>query len=56
MSVPRLVATGVLLAGVPAAIFLPPLAAPAGLVLALTALIAVETRRYAEQRRDLREA
>ncbi|WP_033408553.1 low temperature requirement protein A [Nonomuraea coxensis] len=56
LSLPRLLAIGALLAGLPVAIVLPPLAALAGLTLVLVALAAVETARYAEQRRDLREA
>jgi low temperature requirement protein LtrA len=53
-SLPRLVAVGVLLAALPAAIALPPLAGLAGLVLVLAALILVETTRYAQTRRSLR--
>jgi low temperature requirement protein LtrA len=56
MSLPRLVAVGVLLAALPAAVVLPPLAGLAGLVLILAALIIVETTRYAQVRRDLRGA
>ncbi|MEU4510998.1 low temperature requirement protein A [Nonomuraea wenchangensis] len=56
LSLPRLLAIGALLAGLPAAIALPPLAALAGLTLVLVVLVAVETTRFAEQRRDLREA
>jgi low temperature requirement protein LtrA len=56
LSLSRLVATGVLLAALPAAVALPPLAGLAGLVLILAALIAVETTRYAQFRRDLRGA
>ncbi|MFI6989364.1 low temperature requirement protein A [Nonomuraea wenchangensis] len=56
LSLPRLLAIGALLAGLPVAIALPPLAALAGLALVLVVLVAVETTRYAEQRRDLREA
>ncbi|MEW9552172.1 low temperature requirement protein A [Nonomuraea sp. NPDC050783] len=55
LSLPRLVAVGVLLAALPVAIMVPPLAALALLTLVLAALVAVETIRYAEQRRDLRE-
>jgi low temperature requirement protein LtrA len=54
LSLPRLVATGVLLAALPAAVFLPPLVGLAGLVLILAALIVVETTRYAQARRSLR--
>jgi low temperature requirement protein LtrA len=56
LSLPRLVATGVLLAGLPAAVALPPLVGLAGLVLILAALIVVETTRYAQARRNLRGA
>jgi low temperature requirement protein LtrA len=56
LSLPRLLATGVLLAALPAAIFLPPLVGLAGLVLILAALIVVETTRYAPVRRSLRGA
>jgi low temperature requirement protein LtrA len=55
LSLPRLVATGVLLAAVPAAVLLPPLAGLAGLVLILAGLIVVETTRYAQIRRSLRD-
>jgi low temperature requirement protein LtrA len=55
LSLPRLVATGVLMAAVPAAIALPPLAGLAGLVLILAGLIVVETTRYAQTRRSLRD-
>jgi low temperature requirement protein LtrA len=54
LSLPRLVATGVLLAALPAAVVLPPLAGLAGLVVILAALIVVETTRYAQIRRNLR--
>jgi low temperature requirement protein LtrA len=54
LSLPRLVAIGVLLAALPAVAVLPPLAGLAGLVLVPAALIVVETTRYAETRRDLR--
>jgi low temperature requirement protein LtrA len=54
LSLPRLVTMGVLLAALPAAVVLPPLAGLAGLVLILAALIAVETTRYAQVRRSLR--
>jgi hypothetical protein len=56
LSLPRLVATGVLLAAMPAAVVLPPLVGLAGLVLIMAALIVVETTRYAQTRRDLRGA
>ena len=56
LSLPRLVTIGVLLAAVPAAAVLPPLAGLAGLVVILAALIGVETTRYAQTRRDLRGA
>ena len=56
LSLPRLVATAVLLAAVPAAAVLAPLAGLAGLVLVLAALIVVETTRYAQTRRSLRNA
>jgi low temperature requirement protein LtrA len=56
LSLPRLVATGVLLAAVPAAAVLPPLAGLAGSVVILAALIVVETTRSAQARRDLRGA
>jgi low temperature requirement protein LtrA len=53
-SLPRLVAIGVLLAALPGAVVLPPLAGLAGLVLILAALVTVETTRYAQARRSLR--
>jgi hypothetical protein len=56
LSVPRLVATGVLLAALPAAVVAPPLAGLAGLVLILAALIVVEATRDAQVRRSLRGA
>ena len=56
LSLPRLVATGVLLAAPPATVVLPPLVGLAGLVLILAALIVVETTRYAQARRSLRNA
>ena len=56
LSLPRLLATGVLLAALPAAIVLPPLVGLAVLVLILAALIVVETTRYAQTRRNLRGA
>ena len=56
LSLPRLLATGVLLAAMPAAVLVPPLAGLAGLVVILTALIVVETTRYAPVRRSLRGA
>jgi low temperature requirement protein LtrA len=54
-SLPRLVAVGVLLAALPAAIALSPLAGLAGLALVPAALILVETTRYAQIRRSLRD-
>jgi low temperature requirement protein LtrA len=54
LSLPRLVAIGVLLAGLPAAVLLAPLVGLAGLVLILAALVGVETTRYAQTRRSLR--
>ncbi|HEY6706094.1 MAG TPA: low temperature requirement protein A [Actinomycetota bacterium] len=56
LSLPRLVAAGVLVAALPAAIALPPLAGLAGLVLILAALLVVETARYAQARRSLRNS
>jgi low temperature requirement protein LtrA len=56
LSLPRLVAIGVLVAAVPAAAVLPPLAGLAGLVLVQAALMVVETTRYGETRRNLRGA
>jgi low temperature requirement protein LtrA len=56
LSLPRLVATGVFLAALPAAVVLPPLVGLAGLVLILAALVMVETIRYAETRRSIRSA
>jgi hypothetical protein len=47
LGLPRLVTIGALLAALPAAIVVPPLAA-------LAALIVVETTRYAQTRRSLR--
>ena len=55
LSLPRLVTIGVLLAALPAAVALPPLAGLAGLVLILAALIVVETTLYSQTRRNLRE-
>jgi ABC-type branched-subunit amino acid transport system permease subunit len=55
LSLPRLVAIGVLLAALPAAVALPPLVGLAGLVLILAALVMVETIRYAQTRRSLRK-
>ena len=55
-SSPRLAAAGVLLAALPAAVFLPPLAGLAGVVVILGALIVVETVRYAPARHSLRQA
>jgi low temperature requirement protein LtrA len=46
----------VLTHALPGAVVLPPLAGLAGLVLILTALIVVETTRYAQARRNLRGA
>jgi hypothetical protein len=54
LSVPRLVTVCVLLAALPGAAFLPPLAGLAGLVAILVALIAVETAGGRRRRRDLR--
>jgi low temperature requirement protein LtrA len=56
LSLPRLVATCVLLAALPAAVVLPPLVGLAGLVLILAALVMVETIRYGQTRRSLRNA
>jgi low temperature requirement protein LtrA len=56
LSLPRLVAIGVLLAALPAAVVLPPLVGLAGLVLVLAALVVVETTRYGQARRSLRDA
>ena len=56
LSLPRLVTICVLLAALPAAVLLPPLAGLAGLVLILAALVMVETIRYAEDRRSFRNA
>ncbi|MBQ1092693.1 low temperature requirement protein A [Streptomyces sp. B93] len=56
LSVPRLVAVLVLLALIPAAAALPPLAGLGCVALVLTALIVVEGVRYADVRRDLRGA
>jgi low temperature requirement protein LtrA len=56
LSLPRLVTTGVLLAALPAAVALPPLAGLTGLVLILAGLIVVETTRYAQTRRSPRNA
>ena len=56
LSLPRLVTIGVLLAALPAAVALPPLAGLTGLVLILAGLIVVETTRYAQTRRNLRNA
>jgi hypothetical protein len=56
LSLPRLVATGMLLAGLPAAVALPSLVGLTGLVLILAGLIVVETTRYAQTRRNLRNA
>jgi hypothetical protein len=56
LSLPRLVAIGMLLAAVPAAVVLPRLVGLAGLVLIMAALIVVETTRHAQTRRNLRGA
>jgi low temperature requirement protein LtrA len=56
LSLPRLVAICVLLAALPAAVMLPPLAGLAGVVLILAALVMFESTRYARTRRDLRGA
>ena len=56
LSRPRLVAIGVLVAALPVAIALPPLAGLAGLVLILAALATFETIRYSQTRRSLRDA
>ena len=56
LSIPRLVTIGALLAALPAAIWLPPLASLGGLVAILAVLIAFETTRYAPLRRSLRAA
>jgi low temperature requirement protein LtrA len=56
LSLPRLAATCVLLAALPAAVVLPPLVGLAGLVVILAALIVVETTRYAPLRRSRRGA
>lgn len=50
----RLIAVGVLLAGIPLTALVPPLAALAALVLTLTAVIVVDTVRHADLRRQLR--
>lgn len=55
LSLPRLVTIGVLLAALPAAAVLPPLAGLAGVVVILAALIVVETTLYAQTRRTLRD-
>jgi low temperature requirement protein LtrA len=55
LSLPRLTAVGVLLAVLPAAAYLPPLAGMAVLVIILTCLIALETTRYAPLRHTLRD-
>jgi low temperature requirement protein LtrA len=54
LSLPRIITAGVLLAVLPAAAWLPPLAGLAGLVGILASLIAVETTRYASLRHSLR--
>jgi ABC-type branched-subunit amino acid transport system permease subunit len=55
LSLPRLIAAGVVLAALPAAVFLPPLAGLAGLVLVLAAVVIVETTHNAQTRRSLRD-
>ncbi|HYJ73327.1 MAG TPA: low temperature requirement protein A, partial [Actinomycetota bacterium] len=55
LSLPRLVTIGVLVAALPAAVVLPPLVGLAGVVVILAALIVVETTRYAQARRNLRD-
>jgi low temperature requirement protein LtrA len=55
LSLPRLVAICMFLAALPAAVVLPPLVGLAGLVVILAALIVVETTRYAQIRRSLRD-
>jgi low temperature requirement protein LtrA len=54
LSLPRLLATCLLLAALSAAVVLPPLAGLAGAVVILAALIVVETTRYAPARHSLR--
>ena len=54
LSLPRLLAAGVLLVALPAAIILPPLAGLAMAVVILAGLIVVETTRYAQTRHRLR--
>jgi low temperature requirement protein LtrA len=54
LSVPRVLTVGVLLLALPAATFLPPLVGLLGLVLLLSVLIGVETRRYAALRAGVR--
>jgi low temperature requirement protein LtrA len=56
LSLPRLAATCVLLATLPAAVVLPPLVGLAGLVLILAALVMVEAIRYGQTRRSVRDA
>lgn len=56
LSLPRVLATCVLLAVLPAVVVLRPLAGLVGLVVILTALIVVETTRYAQARRSIRGA
>jgi low temperature requirement protein LtrA len=56
LSLPRLVAICVFLAALPAAIFLPPLAGLAVVVLILAVLVIVETILYAQTRRSLHHA
>jgi low temperature requirement protein LtrA len=56
LSLPRMLATCVFLAAMPAATVVAPLGALAGSVVILTALIVVESTRYAQARRSLRGA
>ncbi len=54
LSLPRVLATCVLLVALPAAVVLRPLAGLAGLVVILAALIVAESTRYAQARRSIR--
>jgi len=54
LSIPRLVATGVLVVAAPVAIILPPLVGLAAAIAILAGLIVVETTRYAQTRHRLR--
>lgn len=54
LSLPRLLATCVLVAVLPAAVVLPPLVGLAGVVVILAALMVVETTRYPQARHSLR--